>query len=430
MIPAVEAPSPSGIPATLPTDSRLRRFLARPPLWITLLVCAAILVARRPGHLRNPQFWAEEGTVFFGEAYTLGARALVTPFGGYLSTTQRIVAALASAADPAKVPAIFVTAALLLTLYVAARTQSSRFPLPPHVGYALAVVLVPDTFEVLLLLNNVDRITAAGLVLVLISRDARRWWEHAHDAAAGVVFGLTGPYSVLFAPLFLWRAFQRRTRGSIALAVLLTVCAAIQGSLTVLHEKGKLADTGPVAMGYGDVEPRKLLAVPGMRITGSLLVGARVPADYSLAAETALGMAVLAAVAFLALRKGAARVERVWLGIAFLVVLASALYRCRLVLPDLCHAVYGNRYFYFPQLILLWLLIAYAVEVGRWKSWGATALLLWMLVVNVPRLRESALQDFRWKDYAAKIRAGEAVEIPLNPGGAEPWILRLPARRR
>jgi hypothetical protein len=56
--------------------------------------------------------------------------------------------------------------------------------------------------------------------------------------------------------------------------------------------------------------------------------------------------------------------------------------------------------------------------------------MLWMLVVNVPRLRESALQDFRWKEYAAKIRAGEAVEIPLNPGGVEPWILRLPGRKR
>jgi hypothetical protein len=53
-----------------------------------------------------------------------------------------------------------------------------------------------------------------------------------------------------------------------------------------------------------------------------------------------------------------------------------------------------------------------------------------MLVANVPRLREPGLQDFRWGDYAPKIRAGEAVEIPINPGGVEPWIVRLPARKR
>ncbi len=203
-----------------------------------------------------------------------------------------------------------------------------------------------------------------------------------------------------------------------------------QGALIALHERGKLADAGPVAMGYGDVEPRKLLAVPGMRIAGSLLAGYRVPPDYSLPVETALGVAVLVAVAFLALRRGAARTERIWLGIAFFLVLASALYRCRLVLPDLCHAVYGNRYFYLPQLIVLWLLLSLAVEGRRWSSRAAAVLLVWMLAINVPRLREPGLPDLHWENSAPKIRAGEAVAIPINPGGIEPWIVRLPERKR
>lgn len=182
-------------------------------------------------------------------------------------------------------------------------------------------------------------------------------------------------------------------------------------------------------MGYGDFEPRRLLAVPGMRVAGSLLAGARVPADYPLPVETALGVGVLLAVTFLAFRKGPARIERIWMAIAFLLVLASALYRCRLVLPDLCHAVYGARYFYFPQLIVLWLLLALAVERRRWLSRAAAVLLVWILAVNIPRLREPTLPDMRWVDYAARIRAGQAVEIPTNPGGVEPWIVRLPARK-
>jgi len=343
---------------------------------------------------------------------------------------QRIVAAVSQWFDPAWAPAIFTGAAFLLTLYVAARTQSTRFPLRPHVGYALAVVLVPDTFEVLLFLTNILRVTAAGLLLVLISKDGRRWWEQAHDAAAVLLFGLTGPYSVLFAPLFVWRAWQRRTRASLVLAVLVIGCALTQGILIGLQQMGRLAaDEGPVAMGAGDVVPEKLLAVPGMRIAGSLLAGSRVPPDYPLPVEIALGIGVLVAVALLALRKGPTRTERVWLAMAFLLVLASALYRCRFVLPDLCHAVYGNRYFYLPQLIVLWLLIDLALERRRWLSRGAAVLLLWMLVANIPRLREPGLPDMRWADYAARIRAGEAVEIPTNPGGVDPWIVRLPARK-
>ncbi|HLN80902.1 MAG TPA: hypothetical protein VK392_06895, partial [Thermoanaerobaculia bacterium] len=244
--------------------ARLRSTLARPPLWVTLLICAAILAARRPAQIRNPQFWAEDGKIFFAQAYTYGAGALVRTFAGFLHTVNRIVNAVAQWADPAWAPAIFVAAAFVLTLYVAARTQSSRFPLRPHVGYALAVVLVPDTFEILLFLVNVDRILAAALLLVLVSRDARRWWQHAHDVAAVSVLGLTGPYSVFFAPLFLWRALQRRTRASVVLAILATGCGLTQGVLIGLHQAGKLQDGGFAAMGAGEVVPAKLLAVPGM----------------------------------------------------------------------------------------------------------------------------------------------------------------------
>lgn len=432
MILATGEPTAPGFSSTLATHSpalaRLRAALARPPLWVTLLVCAAILVARRPAQVRHPQFWAEDGTIFYAQAHTLGAHAFTRSFGGFLHTVSRLGNAISQWFDPAWAPAVSMAAAFLLTLYVAARTQSGRFPLRPHVAYALAVVLVPDTFEVLLFLVNVDRIVAAGLLVVLISRDARRWWQHAHDAVAVLVLGLTGPYSVFFAPLFLWRALQRRTRASLVLAVLALVCASIQGSLIALHQTGRLDDGGVAAMGAGEVVHAKLLAVPGMRIAGSLVAGSRVPPDYPLPVEIALGIGVLASVALLALRKGPARTERIWLALAFLLLLASSFYRCRFVLPDLCHAVYGARYFYLPQLIVLWLLIDLAVERRGWLSRGVAVLLFWMLIVNVPRLREPGLQDFRWSDYAPKIRSGEAVEIPINPGGVEPWIVKLPAR--
>ena len=409
--------------------SRLRDALFHPPLWVTLLVCALILAARRPAQIRNPQFWAEDG-VFYRQAYTLGGRAFFQPFAGFLHMVPRLVAAVSLWFDPAWAPAIFMGAAFLVTIYLAARTQSPRFPLRPHIGYALAVVLVPDTFEVLLFLCNIIRVTAAGLLLVLISRDPHRWWQKAHDAAAVVFLGLTGPDSVFLVPLFVWRAWQRRTRASLVLAGLTVACALTQGALIGLHQMGRLADEGHAAMGAGDVVPLKILAVPGMRIAGSLLAGSRVPLDYPLPVEIALGVGVLAAVALLALRKGPSRTARIWLAMMFLFHLAGTLYRCRFVLPDLCHVVYGNRYFYLPQLIVLWLLTDLALERRRWLSRGAGVLLLWMLVANIPRLREPGLPDMHWSDYAARIRAGEKVEIPTNPGGVEPWIVKLPARKR
>lgn len=407
------------IPEALTTRfASVRAFFRRPPIEFTLIVCAVILGARRPELIRHPQFWAEDGTDFFFPAWERGARALTEPYAGYLHTTQRLVSALAVQFDPRWAPGIFVAATLALTLYVAARTQSSRFPFRPHFAYALAVVLVPDAFEVLLFLVNVQWVLAGGLLLLLISADPRRWWQYLHDIVAAGLLGLTGPFSILFLPLFFWRALQRRTTASFVVLVIVAVCAAIQGWTICKYLGGTLEH--PVAA-------ERLLAVPGLRVLGSLFVGTFVSSDYPLAVGTLLGVLTLALVAALAVRPGPARMERLWLAVAFLALTAASLFRCRDVLPQLCQATFGSRYFFATQVIVLWLVAAAMDDDRRWLARTAFAALLWMVAVNLPRLHENALTDLHWKDEAARLRTGEAVTVPVNPAG---WSFTVSPRRR
>jgi hypothetical protein len=115
------------------------------------------------------------------------------------------------------------------------------------------------------------------------------------------------------------------------------------------------------------------------------------------------------------------------LSVAFLLLLAASLYRCRWVLADLQNPVYGSRYFFPLQMILLWTVTGALGAGSRLWRWLGLGLLAWILVVNVHRLREPALSDLRWADYAERIHAGEAVVVPINPGG---WTIPLPARSR
>jgi hypothetical protein len=390
--------------------------LARPPLWATLIACAAVLLARKPDMLFNPQFWAEDGW-FYRSARIDGLGALTMTSAGYLHSVPRLIAMLAALFDPRFAPAVFVWSALVFTLYVAARTQSARCPLPRHVACALAVVLVPDAFEVLLNVVNLQWVLAGGVLLLLISADGRSARQHAHDGIAAVLLGLTGPFSLVFAPLFAWRAWTRRTTASIVLAAIVGVCGLVQW-IEVLHDD--------VVHYVGTFAPDALLAVPGMRITASLLVGTFVPLDYPRLVESVLGLVALAAVAALAQCGENHRAERRWIAAAFVLLLASSLYRVRVVLPELCHFFYGQRYFYPLQLIVLWLLLAATADPRRWVSRTAWGVLLWALVLNVPRLREPPFADLRWPVYAAKIRAGEAIDVPINPRPA--WVIPFPAR--
>ena len=159
----------------------MARLAARPPRLLVLAACAAILSLRRAQALTRPQFWAEDA-YFFQRAYVLGWSSLVESYAGYLHTVLRLIAEAAVRIDAARGPALFVAASFLLTLYVASRALSERCPLPRLGGaFALALVLVPSTYEVLLNVVNLQWVLAAGLILLLLSRDPAGAGAWTHD---------------------------------------------------------------------------------------------------------------------------------------------------------------------------------------------------------------------------------------------------------
>ncbi len=390
------------------------------PLHVTLLACAAILIARKLEAVANPQFWAEDGTVFFHDAYVLGWHAFAHPYAGYLHVLPRFVAAIGSWFDPLWAPLVYVLGALALTLYTAALTQSSRSAFPTHPAFALAVVLVPDAGEVLLCLANIQWVTTAALLLVLLSADGKRWWQQAHDVTAVILIGLTGPASVLLAPLFVLRAVRRKTAASHVLCAVALVVAAIQvraicGDLQLLGVEGHR------------VAAAALPKVPGLRIGASLFAGTFVGYDYAWSVAVAMSAVTAVFIAALALRHGAAREARIVMAIVLVALLAAALYRCRHDWETLRLPGFGARYFFPMQLIVLWLILATACDRPRWVARSAAAAFVWIVAVNVPRLHESVLPDHDWASAAAKIRTGKEVSIAINP---DPWQFTLPATNR
>ncbi len=402
-------------PAPRPTLGRL----AHPPTLAVLAACAAILAFRRAGAVTHPQFWAEDA-YFFAQAYTLGWSALLVPFAGYLHTVLRLIGEVAVLTSPAHGPGIFVACAAAATLYVASRTLSPRCPLPRLGGAcALAVVLVPDTYEVLLNVVNLQWVIAAGLILLLVSADPQTPAQWVHDLGAGILAGLTGPFSIVLAPLFLGRACSRRTRGSAALAALVLACALMQGYL--VHREPAIA--GPAA---GDqVAVGLLLPAIGRRVGGSLLLGALLPPATRLLPTALVGAATLAAAGFLAYRRGPLRAERLLLGLAFFALLGASLYRTRYTWPEFLEPRAHARYVYLPQLLLLWLLVCGGAMSGM-SGRLAPLLLAWAVLVNLPRDQEPAYLNLHWERYQDAIRAGQPVVVPINPPG---WVMPLPARR-
>jgi hypothetical protein len=400
---------------------RISRLLADPPRVAVLALCAVILGLRRAEALTNPQFWAEDA-YFFQRAYVFGWNSFFEPFSGYLHTILRMIAEVAAAIDPSRAPAIFVACAGAATLYVAGRTLSERCPLPRFAGAcALAVVLVPDTYEVFLNVVNLQWVLAAGLILLLISGDPAHGRQWAHDLAAAALLGLTGPFSVILAPLFAWRAWSRRTRASAVLAAIIFACAVVQVYYFC---------TEPPVLGAAPkdqkIAAQLFLPAVARRIGGSVLLGSLLARDTDQYVGTIMGIATLAGVGYMASRPGRLRAERGLLGLAFAAMLLGAFFRTRYTLGEYFEPLAHARYVFIPQLIAIWLLLFAAGEKGR-AGKAAAALAVMALLFNLPRYREPAYVDMHWERYAPRIRAGERVVVPVNPPG---WVMPLPARKK
>lgn len=393
------------------------RQLTRRQFWImigTLAICAIILGLRKPDQLERPQFWAEDG-FFYHQHFVHGWHTLIEAYNGYLHTIPRLIAGTSWWLDPKFAPAWFVTCAFAANLYVASRALSPRQPLRPRLALALAAVLVPDAFEVLLNVTNLQWVLAGGLLLLLIEADAETWPERVHDMLAVVLLGLTGPFCLLLTPFFLWRALQRKTGWSWILAASVATASIIQfGCILQYHEPQQ-----PSAI----VWPEGVAAV-GMQVAGSLFGGIWLKPALALPLRWGFTAVSIALIMALALREGHGRRERIALAGALIVFALAGVYRCRWSLASLNTAGYGSRYFFPVQMALLWLLATSLSRAGRW-SWFAASLLTVALVANLSRLREPALVDLHWAHYTQRIRDGEAVTIPINPPG---WTISLPPK--
>src|SRR3954469_12775577 len=123
-----------------------------PLLIVSFLLAALAVISRRPDAISNPQFFAEDGNVWFAEAYNYGwARALAITHTGYFQTLPRLGAALALAVPLQHAPLVMNLVGLVLQVAPVVFLLSARAerwaPLRIRVLMALAYLALPNISE-------------------------------------------------------------------------------------------------------------------------------------------------------------------------------------------------------------------------------------------------------------------------------------------
>jgi hypothetical protein len=201
-------------------------------LAVTLLACA-VVISRRVDAFTSAQFYAEDGSKWFANAYSYGPfGALDLSYNGYFQLVSRLAPVVGAPFGVSNAPLVYNVFGLLVQVAPVAYFLSSRFDtvvpsFPARIAVSAVYILMPST-EL-----NVDITTAQFHLLVLaflviVATEPKRWYSKASDISVVALCGLSGPFAYILVPIAaLWFIIRRR-RFTLVLGAVLAVTIPIQ----------------------------------------------------------------------------------------------------------------------------------------------------------------------------------------------------------
>lgn len=395
----------------------MRRILKWPAP--VLIVLAALLIAfsHQPDRILRPQFWAEDGTVWFANAHESGARTFIVPYAGYLNTLPRLIALMAQPLPLAAVPLIFNLIVLIFQILPAVFFLSPRFAfLSLRLRLLLAFVYLglPNSAEVSFGITNLQwHLALLAVMVILADPDGSLRWK-VFDGSVLVLLSLSSPMGVFLLPVAAvrcsWRLYAVLPG---AVVECLVVLFSTQRNLTLQGASG-----------------HALVLLLSQGIFQGALFGEHTPLfagrPYYFALASLIAAAGLAAIAYVLWRSQPRLKLFIFYG---LLIFVSSLFFPKVNLDTfwrlLLRSPSGNRYLFFPTLVFLAALIWIALRGPHKLRYAAGLALLFLPFAMYRGWKYPRLGDLHFSQYAAtfaRAPKGASVVIPINPPG---WRMTL-----
>lgn len=404
-------------------------------LLLIAAVACALIISRRPGAFTNPQFYAEDGEIWFSTAYNAGAwHSLLLSFQGYFQTQPRLVALIATAFPLAWAPLLYNTFGLAFQITPVVLFMSDRFrPVLPSLwlrGAISAVYLLMPSTELNVTITESQYFLAILATLVVLAPVPRGWWGRAFDVFVVALCAMTGPFIFFVLPMALFWWWLRRRRWTGVLSAIL-VAGAIPQAYAVLTTSRLHYGLGATIQSFVHIVCDRivlggLFAEEGH--TSVYLTGQ--PHGTTIGAVVAL---VGAGIGIFALLR--APWELRLFGLLALVIAAAGLAE-----PLVSAAGHqweimavtraGERYFWMAQVAfvvtLLWAISELPRRWLRASGWAlAGAAFVSGLIVA---WQYPAFADYHWPQEARAITTaapGTPLQLPINPSG---WSVIVTAK--
>ncbi len=395
-----------------------------------LLACA-VIISRRPDAIFHAQFWAEDGRIFFADAYNLGGwPALFRTYAGYFHVVPRLGALLALLAPLAAAPLVLNIIAILVQAAPVNLLLSARSSAWGSLGFralmATTYLALPDNAEITFGITLSQWILALCMILLIVASAPKGWVGRAFDCTFLVLAGLSGPFCLLVLPIAVFLAWRRKEAWRWVQCAILAACSATQlWALLILDPNGR--PNSPLGANAailarilgGDVFADALLG----RVQLAVLPGTG--AFIFLVCAAVVGVAIVAA-CFLK-----ARLEmRLFLVFAGMILFASLMSPMAnppagTTMWELLVRGAAIRYWFMPSLAFVWSLL-WCARSGSRVLKSTAAVLLCCMAFGVPLNWENPrFGDQHFGEYVKAFEAAPQGTVMIVPENAPGWTMRL-----
>jgi hypothetical protein len=395
-----------------------------------LLACAA-LITRRPDAIFHPQFWAEDGTIFFSQAYNLGwFHALFHAYAGYFHVIPRLAASLAILVPLSIAPLVMNLIAIGLWALPVNLLLSARSAAWGSLRYrallAFSYLALPNCAEVGYGVTNSQWLVALSAFLLLVASPAKARGFRIVDLLFLALAGLTGPFSLFLLPIAIFLGWKRREPWRWGSAGVLATCSLIQvcGLFIVDTTRWSHHPLG--------ANPGLFIRILGGQVYfGALLGGNSLVNNTSPSGYVVLMVASIAGTALLAycfLRSGLEM--KLLLVLAGLVLMGSLVsstmdYSSGQPVWEMLAESPGLRYWFLPTLACVWSILWTARSQVKGLQAVSVVLLCAMCFGVIRCWMLNRLSDLHYPKFAKSFETapnGAVAVIPENPQG---WYIRL-----
>lgn len=402
-------------------------------LGLVFVASCAIIVSRRPDALFHAQFWAEDGVVWFSQAYNDGWwRPLFQSEVGYFQTLPRLAAAIALLVPLAYAPLVCNLIALAVQAIPAALLLSARSrewgSLTTRAAMAAIYLALPNCPEICAIITDAQWALALAAFLVLVATPPSGKLQSVSDIAILLLCGLTGPFCILLFPIALYLAFRRRqVRSQRLYAALISLCCVMQAYSLFFKNTAERSSAGL------DATPMLFIRmVAGDIYLGALIGPSGLPMTPGIGFALFLILLALTGTALIVLVLRKAPYPMTLTAIFAIMILCASI-----MSPsspeksgrwELIVRAAAVRYWFYPCLVFLWSLV-YGLRGGSRPVRAASVLLLIVLSFGVAlRWRRPPFADTHFRELAQHFEtlpAGSSQDFPENPDG---WSFRLVKR--